>query len=1583
MPDVPLPYPIGGLSDNFAHDAQPPRTTRDAQNERSVDPKSNRIRGGQRAGFSRFSETALAAGAVRSAVQVTFDARQTDYTNATTSAVGDLSEWTAALNSGEGVPAIVHDSQGNKYAIDGKATIVKLNRDGVRVYTFTLPVRDEAQKVRALAIDVGDNLYVGVSEGGDQSKAWLRRYAPDTDKNLVLQWEIVTGEFVEQLVLRDDKLYAAVNDTSRKRSSWIQYENLSLGSGATVAFRRDGIPYPLNDLDVNFRGEVLTASGPRSPLANPLDKRYYDPTLPDHTAVFDAQRWDPTQLPEWDRRKWAWFVAEDLESEDGSDVEVWPDTRGRGLCVFERDVSTPSGATAFVAPKYRSRGLGGKPAVQFSGSYNRMVSPPSVNDSAGVNDIQPTLFPNRRGHLIVMVVQFGADATQRGQLWSQANGAWSSGINAAYINCRSDTGLTGAAGAISIRHDERSSVAGETTDPISTGTSPNYVSGFVASAPQAAIVTLLVDANTCSDGFNASYFRVNGATVSKWLDKGQFTATGNRTILGSLTNGTFGPSVSISEFIVLRQYTDPEDGLEKVATVPDVNSTIDYGTADSTNVGDHDDTVSDTEVERIEGFLAWKYGISHLLDDGGRSGTTLPSGSEILWTGSAFTQPRALNLPDPTADSAADASLAVPVALQTGGADVDTTGVSFNAWVRVDTPGAFPSSFTSRRLARWVASNRGFEVTLKHKSELLFIVGPGTQTRRTTLEVDVAVYNGTSGTTYTSSDLKVDVLNTPANESAARQLWVMVTMAYRKSGSNGELRIYINGTNQFNGVIPTVMQSPGNSQAFTLGGSASASGLPMQIDEVEFLRTFLQPANVTPRFANGQGAFQTPNDTTIGLWHFDETVAPLGTSTDASTNANTVTLAGNAEVPAGVNGRVQPIGGGPVSRVLHPFTSRGTASGSTFAPPNPNGRDADTLDRDLLSNQPITAKWSPPRGAVRWVAAAGGMGYAVKAGATTDFFTVGPRRVLDDGTVSTTGTNAAAIRKLLDTGSSAAGRWAFELRDESNQPIDYPFEHPRIAVDKFDNVYVPGQFPSTYAPTRYSLYAFRSGGDVSSGLAVPFLRYQAGTAADGSIREALAVSIDPRIPDYTGNPTLIERPEFVALGVETTAPGQAAVHQVRLVNATPNNASARAVQYLGVVAGRLVKFGQGAVSTVSSTAFAASAKYIASVNAYGKAFFTDGVSYRYYEPRTGVVSRWTATDGGSIVPRYKLLTLWRGRMVLARGDDDPQNWQMSEAGNPFGWDFFPPDSPLATQAIIGNEAEIGRVPDAITAMIPYDRERLIFGCDHTIYIMWGDPMENGSIVLASDTTGMAFGSSWAKDAEGVLYFFGSRGGVYAMTPQAGVRKLTTESIDRRMQDIDFAAFFPTLVWDEDLRELRVFMCRRDTGTITAAHWAWCKRTNSWHQDKFSSVDVQPTCATVFDSDSPEDRVVVIGCEDGWVRKVDRNATSDDGRTIESWVTIGPFATDDGGVRLRDPRVTLADDQNGCWLEMASSTSPDARFVAQESTELQPGDNPTKRIGVRGNYAWVRLRNAAPSTRWAFERGTIGAYSAGRRVSPYG
>ena len=39
---------------------------------------------------------------------------------------------------------------------------------------------------------------------------------------------------------------------------------------------------------------------------------------------------------------------------------------------------------------------------------------------------------------------------------------------------------------------------------------------------------------------------------------------------------------------------------------------------------------------------------------------------------------------------------------------------------------------------------------------------------------------------------------------------------------------------------------------------------------------------------------------------------------------------------------------------------------------------------------------------------------------------------------------------------------------------------------------------------------------------------------------------------------------------------------------------------------------------------------------------------------------------------------------------------------------------------------------------------------------------------------------------------------------------------------------------------------------------------------------------------PDDRVTVIGCNDGYVRKFDATATTDDGTAISSYVYFGPF-----------------------------------------------------------------------------------------------
>jgi hypothetical protein len=93
---ISIGYPVGGLSDNYSHTDQPPLTTRDAVNERVVDPTTNRERGAQCAGMSKFCSAAVGIGAkVQALVQVTYDARATTYSDATTGTAGDLTVWAA------------------------------------------------------------------------------------------------------------------------------------------------------------------------------------------------------------------------------------------------------------------------------------------------------------------------------------------------------------------------------------------------------------------------------------------------------------------------------------------------------------------------------------------------------------------------------------------------------------------------------------------------------------------------------------------------------------------------------------------------------------------------------------------------------------------------------------------------------------------------------------------------------------------------------------------------------------------------------------------------------------------------------------------------------------------------------------------------------------------------------------------------------------------------------------------------------------------------------------------------------------------------------------------------------------------------------------------------------------------------------------------------------------------------------------------------------------------------------------------------------------------------------------------------
>jgi hypothetical protein len=668
--------------------------------------------------------------------------------------------------------------------------------------------------------------------------------------------------------------------------------------------------------------------------------------------------------------------------------------------------------------------------------------------------------------------------------------------------------------------------------------------------------------------------------------------------------------------------------------------------------------------------------------------------------------------------------------------------------------------------------------------------------------------------------------------------------------------------------------------------------------------------------------------------------------------------------------------GGSSNGFVHPFTADAVAL-SSQRPPNPAGR-ANTSEKYLeqLSPYPILAKYAPGSLETRWVASAvslGGVGLAVAVDSAG--------RIVNHGLAQ--GSDDAKVRRIVDNGTSysifAADAWAFTGFPSTDWVPDYLY--PKIALDEFDNVYIPWN-DEDFAGTTPSILP-----------SVLVLNND-----DGSVliehdlltnHQCYAVAVHPEVPEDTG--LVPERAEVIFAGSRIEGADNSALFRAHQILATPVLGSPRAVIGLAVAGGDIKTFNPttGAVGTPTggSAALDSTSTFWSSATLFSQTFFTDGISYRYYAPKTDTVAAWEATGSGEIPARCKLMAAWRGRLVLARGADDPHNWFMSEQGDAFAWDFFPPEGSTGIEAVNGNDSRVGPSPDIINTIIPYNDDTLFFGGDHSIHLMRGDPAMGGGLDLVSDITGMAFGSSWAKDPEGIVYFFGSLGGVYRMVPGGIPKPMTDERIERRLEEVDLSVFMPRLVWNTRDNGLHVLFVPFGAGGTSVSHYFWEKRTDSWWEDTFGNADstgIQPTAVVVYDGDDPDDRRLIFGCEDGYLRVWDAAANDDDQTAagvdvrIDAYATIGPIADSRREGTLSRLQLVLADDQDGCAYEVFGSPTADSMGTIKARGVVNGGRSRVQRVRVRGQYLWVRVRNASLGERFAYETGFAHYSPAGRQ-----
>lgn len=264
--------------------------------------------------------------------------------------------------------------------------------------------------------------------------------------------------------------------------------------------------------------------------------------------------------------------------------------------------------------------------------------------------------------------------------------------------------------------------------------------------------------------------------------------------------------------------------------------------------------------------------------------------------------------------------------------------------------------------------------------------------------------------------------------------------------------------------------------------------------------------------------------------------------------------------------------------------------------------------------------------------------------------------------------------------------------------------------------------------------------------------------------------------------------------------------------------------------------------------------------------------------------------------------------------------------------------------------------------------------------MTGEPLLGGSSYdLMSGEVGIAWNSSWARDRSGNTYVMDSQGGILQIQGAGGIRDLSRDAIDERLRVIDLSTHYAKLIWSEEFRGLHVYLMPFGAGGTIVEHYFWEEQTQAWHPDKFFRVQEQPTAAMILDGDDPDDRLLLIGTEDGYILKEDASSDNDAAQLIDSYVTMGPISGD-SAIRATGFEFLLADDRDGATVGILGSDEPDVIGPPRHEWRLQPGRNSRHNFKVRAAAIWIRIRNATLGESWSYERGSFMVSRAGRLKS---
>ncbi|MCC7407392.1 MAG: hypothetical protein IT442_04930 [Phycisphaeraceae bacterium] len=391
--------------------------------------------------------------------------------------------------------------------------------------------------------------------------------------------------------------------------------------------------------------------------------------------------------------------------------------------------------------------------------------------------------------------------------------------------------------------------------------------------------------------------------------------------------------------------------------------------------------------------------------------------------------------------------------------------------------------------------------------------------------------------------------------------------------------------------------------------------------------------------------------------------------------------------------------------------------------------------------------------------------------------------------------------------------------------------------------------------------------------------------------------------------------------------------------------------------------------------------------AFQKAYFADGLSsgYKVLDVASNTVSTWTPTAGslpvGSVdaTRACRIIALYRGRIVLAGLSEDAQNWFMARAGDPLDWDYTPATTD-ATQPVAGNNSEAGLLGDIVTCLAPYQDDLLFMGGDHTLWVMRGDPAAGGQIDNISRQVGIVGPEAFTWDFSR-LYFL-AQSGLYRVDAGGGnLEKIDRNRLDKVFDAVNYATNNIRLVYDRAWQGVHIFITPVNEPAAPTDHWFWDERTDSFWRDQYPT-NHGPTAVHLYDADDPDDRAVLLGGFDGYIRYFSDAVASDDGEAIDSYVQFTPLKLEGDlyNLRLHELQMIMGAGSNDVTLSAYTGKSAEEAVTAasaQFSSTLVAGRNNSIRRRARANTLMLKLRNNTLDQTWAFESGMAFVQQAGK------